>query len=92
MAKPKKSLQQVAAEVETAQKPKRTAKRKAIAVEASPTTVYQFRGAGTMLRKGIYVTPEEWAAIQTARKASGESATTIIRRAICNDLGLELKR
>ena len=94
MAKPKKGMDDLKAELKATKRPKakRTAKRRARAVEVIPTTVYQFRGMGTMLRKAIYVTPQEWEAVQAAHKASGVSASTIIRQAICNEFQLELRQ
>ena len=94
MATTKEGLRRMKAQLKTTKRPKakRKAKRRAATVEVIPTTVYQFRGLGVMLRKAIYVTEPEWEAVQAAHKASGVSASTIIRQAICRELGLELRQ
>jgi len=73
-------------------KPTKTRSKKAEKLTGSAggvTTVTYFQGEGeSMLRKGTYFAPAEWDAIQAERKRQGVSATTIIRKAVREYLGL----
>ena len=70
-----------------------TAKKRSptIGSRGGRTTVYQF-GKGknlvTMLRKGTYFSEKEWEAIEKESLETGESKTSVIRRAVREHLAL----
>jgi hypothetical protein len=69
-------------------KPKAKPPRRSRRHKVDNVSVYKFKREGTMLRKTVYFSPQEWRAIEKAAGAEITSATTIIRRAVREALEL----
>ncbi len=87
-----KSLSDLKAELR-ASKPraKRKARPKArrmIGPLGGTSTIQSYSQAGVLMRKTAYFSPEEWEAIQAAKRDTGDAASEIIRRAVRNELNL----
>ena len=89
----KKSLSDLKAELKgqplSAAKPKRRHRKAPVTGRhGGLTTVQHFPRAGTLLRKTIYLRPDEWEALEAASTATGQPATRIVQQALRNELGL----